>query len=515
METIPDKALYVQPAWLEYVKFAWNTAFVGLCVIMILVGVSLQYCILTAPPVVNFILLLGATTLLGYVEGLHYGVVSIEKWDMGKHLETYPRAVLIHDLCPNPVMVKRFLVGRQFLTIFVVFLIAEITTFPYVPSNFLGLPAGFILAFIQTGIPGIMYTLTFGQLIPQLFVEEFTLPFVNMRGSPFCVYLALFMEYIGVCHFSWLLYETTSSLACYSLRKAAKEKEKEAALFAKLPSSPSEAVISGEGYELNKTTDSPEEDLASFGLDPLKKKLNWFDLFKYCWSTFATGCSVFLVCYGISQGYATLPAPIGLVYFIFIAVLVLLFYLEGLMICIVATQYWDKEQFKEIYPRAYMLHDLVNRPENVKRFIIGRQFFTLLSNFLLAQVSTYPGWKSTGYDSVGFFIIVKSGLIGVLITLSFAQLQSELIAAEYPLRFMNMRGSYTIVFISLLIESIGIGHCAWLVYFTMRSCCCKAHGPKEDLKPQVLRVNSQEILLLPTISAKSPAPKIEKKTGQI
>ena len=62
----------------------------------------MQYCILDAPPAVNFILLILATTLLGYVEGLHYGVVSIEKWDMAKHLETYPRAVEIHDVCPNP-----------------------------------------------------------------------------------------------------------------------------------------------------------------------------------------------------------------------------------------------------------------------------------------------------------------------------------------------------------------------------------------------------------------------------
>jgi len=51
---------------------------------------------------VNFILLIGATTLLGYVEGLHYGVVSIEKWDMTKYVESYPRAIIIHDACPNP-----------------------------------------------------------------------------------------------------------------------------------------------------------------------------------------------------------------------------------------------------------------------------------------------------------------------------------------------------------------------------------------------------------------------------
>lgn len=31
----------------------------------------------------------------------------------------------------------------------------------------------------------------------------------------------------------------------------------------------------------------------------------------------------------------------------------------------------------------------MQHPDNVKRFIIGRQFFTVLTNFLLAQVTIY------------------------------------------------------------------------------------------------------------------------------
>ena len=196
-----------------------------------------------------------------------------------------------------------------------------------------------------------------------------------------------------------------------------------------------------------------------------------------------------------------LPAPIGAQYVIFICVLTLLFYLEGSMICIVATQFWDRETFKDLYPRAYKLHELVNRPEGVKRFIIGRQFFTVLSNFLLAQVSVFPKWENDGFDPVFFFIVVRSGLIGVLIVLSFGQLMPELLAAEFPLRFMNMYGSYTICRIALFIESIGIGHSAWFIYFATRRLCCWGHQ-EQELKPQVLRVNSQEVLLMPS----SPKP---------
>lgn len=132
------------------------------------------------------------------------------------------------------------------------------------------------------------------------------------------------------------------------------------------------------------------------------------------------------------------------------------------MIAISATQYWDKEVFKTYYPYTYFLHDVINQPDNVKRFIIGRQFCTVLTNFLLAQVFTFANWKNTSLNPVLFYIVIKSGLVGVLTTLAFGQLMPELLAAEYPLRFMNMWMSVAIGYISLIFDAIGVGHCGKL-----------------------------------------------------
>ena len=92
---------YQTPEWVEYLKFAWNIPFVTGCLIMIFTGVSLQYCVLQAPVPALFILLLLALTLLAYVEGLHYGVVSIEKWDMAQYGDKFPRAYKVQQLAPN------------------------------------------------------------------------------------------------------------------------------------------------------------------------------------------------------------------------------------------------------------------------------------------------------------------------------------------------------------------------------------------------------------------------------
>jgi hypothetical protein len=66
----------------ENVKLVVSSAIVSLLLLVLVVCVSLTYCVLKLHPALNFLLLFCAITLLAYVEALHYSVVSIEKWDM-------------------------------------------------------------------------------------------------------------------------------------------------------------------------------------------------------------------------------------------------------------------------------------------------------------------------------------------------------------------------------------------------------------------------------------------------
>jgi hypothetical protein len=102
---------------------------VFLLILVVFACVALGYSVLQAFPAINFVLMFGCLILLAYVEALHYSVVAIEKWDMAQYAERYPRAVKCHSLVDTPEKVKKFLVGRQFFVIFVVFLLAQITTF--------------------------------------------------------------------------------------------------------------------------------------------------------------------------------------------------------------------------------------------------------------------------------------------------------------------------------------------------------------------------------------------------
>lgn len=314
-------------------------------------------------------------------------------------------------------------------------------------------------------------------------MEEFTIQFLNFPGCESVIRLCLFAEYIGICNFSWLLYGTTSRIFCRKVRKIQKTMDTNRSTDNVLePMSP---------HQINRGAEYQT------GLEP-KVQLNWFDYLKYIWSTVVTMGSVVIVLYGISIRAYVLPIHPAGAYIFAIVLLVTLYYLEGLMIAIVGTQYWDPETFREVYPNAFKVHQMMSEPENVKRFIIGRQFFTVLTNFMLAQIMVFAHWSSDGYDPILFFIVVKSGLVGVFIILAFAQLLPELLAAEYPLRFMNMWGSYTICYMCLFFDSIGVGHAAWAIYYVTRNCLCGAHMEDdhvaEGTKPTIVRTASAEVL---------------------
>jgi hypothetical protein len=352
-----------------------------------------------------------------------------------------------------------------------VFLIAEITVLPDIPKDFLGMPPLMVILLIGTGLPGIAITLTYGQLISQIFVEEFCLKTLNIVGAETVIRISLFLEFIGICHFSWLLYYTVSNVFCkcfgYTTGHAAKG-----------TTATEDGLVEAQSpTELNRGPNYVHVSLFDTGDD--RQTLSLWDMVRFGWSTTATLGAIIIVLYGISVEAYILPVPPGVCYIVFFCVLTLLFYLEGLMIAIVATQYWDKETFKDVYPRAYRLHELINRPDNVKRFIIGRQFVTVLTGFVLAQITTFKNFKNfTGAHPIAFWVIVKSGLVGVFIVLAFGQLLPELLAQEFPLRFMNMPGSYTVGAISLYADKIGVGHCAWTVYYLTRGFCCDVGSRK-------------------------------------
>ena len=198
----------------EKIKYFLSFSAVHLLLLVVVVSVGNKYCVWQFNQAGLFILLILALTWLAYVEGLHYAVVSCEKRDMSQCKDTFSRAFKTHQLVNTTQKVKKFLVGRQFFTIFVVFIISQITSFPNIPQDFATMPKLMVNVLVQTGLPGVALVLTYGQLISQLYVEQYTLSFFNLYGCNFVVNVCLGAEWLGICHFSHLLFHTMSRLFC-------------------------------------------------------------------------------------------------------------------------------------------------------------------------------------------------------------------------------------------------------------------------------------------------------------
>lgn len=130
------------------------------------------------------------------------------------------------------------------------------------------------------------------------------------------IQLALGAEFIGICHFSWLLYYSASRLVCRRVRKMQRRIDNESAEMIEDPMSPTEK-IRGPNFDggMKKADD-----------------FTWFDYPRFLWSTAATLGAVCVVCYGISKGVYVLPVPPIAAFIVAFTALTCLFYLEGLMI---------------------------------------------------------------------------------------------------------------------------------------------------------------------------------------
>ena len=453
---------------LEWFKLIVASAVVLFLISIVFTGIGNGWMVMRVHPAIGFLILFCILVLMAYVEALHYSCVNLEKVDPAAFEKEYPRAAENQRLVNNATLVKRFLLGRQGFVIAIVFTATQLTAFPYMPTDLWGMPKGLIDVLFKTGLPGVALVLTVGQLISQLFVESYTLAFHNLPGVWFVIKLCLATEYIGLCHWSWLLYEISNRLACIKIVRAKKLMESTAFDADGQEGDPLSPTIRNRG---------PDFDL---GVKD-NSNLSAFDIFRYIWSTALSLSAICVVLYGISTGGYILHVPVWAAYIIAGTVLTLLFYLEGLMIAVAATTDWDRKTWEHAYPRAYKVHEMVNQPNKVKAFIIGRQFMTLLTGFVLAEVFTFSFLENDGgMPDWLFYLIFRSGFPGVLLVLSIGQLVPELLAAEYPLRFLNLRGVWLVSRACLFFDSLAVGHAGWAIYYMSRGIVCRGESAKSE-----------------------------------
>lgn len=187
----------------DYTRYILSTILTLVCLALIIWAIGNGYAPLEGHPILLYSIFVFCVSLLGMLEGLQIAILNLERANKERWAHM-PRAYNNHALaCRNHGLnVQRFLIGRQFFVVFVVFLSAQLTTYSTLD---LPIPQWLFVLLIETGLPGVLVVLAFGQLMPQLVAATHPVTFMNIPGAYFVIQIALGFEAMGITHFSWVL----------------------------------------------------------------------------------------------------------------------------------------------------------------------------------------------------------------------------------------------------------------------------------------------------------------------
>eukprot|EP01041_Mallomonas_annulata_P001927 gene1927-3740_t len=190
---------------------------------------------------------------------------------------------------------------------------------------------------------------------------------------------------------------------------------------------------------------------------------------------YTMSAAILFVCIGTFGGYGRIPVPpVVSIMFLLLALFVLA-YFEGLQVAVVNAQAMPHEQTPQLaksVPRAYEAYMASYGPGSIEKFMIGRQLVVIITVFLISRLTLFPT-APIFLPAAIHHALITSGLPGVMIALTFAQMSPQLVADEYTLRFLNMPGCVTCIKLSMWIESLGIfTHFSWAVTNLIKKFYC-------------------------------------------
>eukprot|EP00457_Paulinella_chromatophora_P010095 gb/GEZN01010184.1/.p1 GENE.gb/GEZN01010184.1/~~gb/GEZN01010184.1/.p1 ORF type:complete len:353 (-),score=42.65 gb/GEZN01010184.1/:102-1160(-) len=208
---------------IKFVRYTISMAIFVICCTVIFFGIGSGFALLPGPIVAHFIILILALTMLGYLEGLQVAVLALQNLEYNSVRDRYPSGCKLMDRAIQPHVIKKFLTGRQFFTVFIVFLIAQLTTFPDFPQG--PLPTWLFILLINTGLAGALFILMLGQLLTRITGSVYPMQFCNLPGARYLFYACLGFELLGITEASFLLAASVRWMLGLKLLKYAQKKE--------------------------------------------------------------------------------------------------------------------------------------------------------------------------------------------------------------------------------------------------------------------------------------------------
>ena len=360
---------------------------------------------------------------LAMMEGGQGALVGLKPVKKTLYNGSHPRALKCTSLAHKGDNMERFIVGRQFLVVLVVFVINLLAS-ATADASVLNLNDGLAEVFLSSGVAVILTTITLGQLAAQINAAKCMLDFINNYFMVFTTYVSLAIEMSGLLH------------AVYLVQM----------FFAAMTGKP---VASNE----------PPRTV-------LQSVFFWMRIFmSVVILGFAFAVTLKALFSGKTTMYEGVPEVISVILFFLLMCFVGM--MEGMQIALFAVVNLPEEELIQ-HTIAHKNCQLTFKGNNLGAFLIGRQICVTVFMFVVARITTIDVGTDAGEESIfglgtGIQSFFNTGLLGALITTIVGSLAWRIIASSFPIAFLSNPLIYVIIRTCLILEQSGICSAAWIL----------------------------------------------------
>jgi len=409
---------------IDILKYTLSLLLLVFSVVMVMAAIFQKQTTTNIPPAAACVVFWFLLVWLATMEGGQGALVGLQPIDKSLYAESHARAFKCTTLAHKGDNMERFIVGRQFLVVLVLF-ITNIMASAVDGATVLGMPSIVNEVFLSSGLALILTTIMIGQLTAQINSASCMLDFINNYFVLFTIYVSLLIEMSGLLHCVYLVQ----------------------IFFARVTRTPMES-------------NEPPPTI-------LQQVFFWFRVFM---SVVILGFCFAVTLAALFQGKTLMwhgvPAAASVV--IFFVLMAFVGMLEGMQIALFAVVNLSEEELKK-HPIAHQVCQLTFQGHNLQAFLIGRQICVTLCTFVVARITSLSGTGENIFGvSDGWQQFFNTGLLGAVITTIVASLMWRVIASSFPVAFLSNPIIYLIVQLCLVLERTGICSAAYLLAFVQK-----------------------------------------------
>jgi len=382
-------------------------------------------------PAIALIVMLVAIIWLTMVEGGQGALVGLGPVDPELYKESHPMTYRCTQLVYKGDNLNRYLLGRQFMVILIVFIVGLCGATHGNGDNAVslwGLPNWIINVFLVSGIAMILFTCMVGQLNSVIISCHYMLDYLNSWSALITIWVAMAIEFSGILHICYIVQRTVAYMA-------------------------GQPIV------------SKEPDMNLF------QKLFFYGR---CLMSFALLCFAFAVTFvAIFERKTTVweSVPPWASVVIFFVLMACIGILEGTQIAYFAVVKMQKSEQGQDGTMGYFAKKsavilFANHNHNLAAFLVGRQLCVVSCMFFIARITTIklePGDENIFGVADWVQGIFNTGLLGALIVAVVASVSWRLLASAFPLAFFKSPPAYVFLRLCLWLEMTGLLHGAWVI----------------------------------------------------